>query len=297
MLLGFEEYDTQARRLAAALGLSYAQVAIHRFPDGECKVTLPEKLSAHVVFCRSLDRPNDKLIELLLAATTARQLGAQRLTLVAPYLCYMRQDTAFAIGEAVSQPVIGRFLADLFDDVITVDPHLHRTHHLVDAVPATHAVALSASASMSDFLRSHSETRTGVVSGTVLLGPDSESEQWVRSIAGAAGLTYGIASKQRLGDRKIRITLPDIDLTGKQIVLVDDVISSGETIAIAAQCCLERGAKRVDVLVTHPLFAEGAIERFRQAGVGQVWSTDSISHPSNCIELADLLAGAVQGIA
>ena len=78
------------------------------------------------------------------------------------------------------------------------------------------------------------------------------------------------------------------------MVLVDDVISSGETIAIAAQACFEKGAKRVDVLVTHPLFAHGAIERLRQVGVGEVWSTDSISHPSNCIALTDLLAEAVR---
>ena len=153
MLLGFEEYETQAERLAEALGLPYARVLVHRFPDGECKLTLPAELPAHVVFCRGLDHPNDKLIELLLAAITARQLGAHRLTLVAPYLCYMRQDTAFVAGETVSQPIIGRFLADLFDDVVTVDPHLHRTHHLADAVPATHAVALTATGVMSDFLR------------------------------------------------------------------------------------------------------------------------------------------------
>lgn len=288
MLLGFEEYETQAQRLAEALGQSYARISVHQFPDGECKVTLPAKLPAHVVFCRSLDRPNDKLIELLLAASTARQLGAQRLTLVAPYLCYMRQDTAFVAGEAVSQPIIGHFLAELFDDVITIDPHLHRTHNLKDAVPATNAVTLSATKVMRDFLRTRPEV--------ILLGPDSESMQWVSAIAEAGGQTYGVANKQRLGDRKISITLPELDLVEKPVVLVDDVVSSGETIAIAAQCCFEKGAKRVDVLVAHPLFAQGAIERLRQVGVGEIWSTDSIPHPSNCIALADLFAEAVRSI-
>lgn len=286
MLLGFEEYELQAQRLAEALGRSYARVTIHRFPDGEVKVTLPETLPKHVVFCRSLDRPNSKLIELLLAVSTARQLGAQRLTLVAPYLCYMRQDTAFVSGEAVSQTIIGRFLADLFDDVITVDPHLHRTHHFADAVPSAHAVALSANKVMSDFLRSRSNA--------ILLGPDAESIQWVKVIAEAGGLTYGVADKQRLGDREIQINLPDLDLADKAVVLVDDVISSGETIAIAAQRCFEAGAKSVDVLVTHPLFAQDAVERLREVGVGEVWSTDSIRHSSNRIALAYLLAEAVK---
>lgn len=288
MLLGFEQYEAQAQRLATALELPYARVAVHRFPDGECKVTLPTELPEHVVFCRSLDRPNEKLIELLLAASTARRLGASRLTLVAPYLCYMRQDTAFNAGEAISQPIIGRFLADLFDDVITVDPHLHRTHYLKDAIPASHAVALSAAPAMSAFLRAHPDI--------LLLGPDAESEQWVSSIAEHSGLDFAVASKYRLGDCKVRIDLPDKDIGQKAIVIIDDVISSGETIAMAAQQCLAGGAKRVDVLVTHPLFAPGAIERLQQAGVGAIWSSDSIPHPSNSIPLADMLAKAVQAI-
>lgn len=288
MLLGFEEYETQAQRLARSLDLSYSRVKVHHFPDHETKVTLPAKLPEHVVFCRSLDRPNEKLIELLLAANTARQLGARRLTLVAPYLCYMRQDVAFAEGEAVSQRIIGRFLADLFDDVITVDPHLHRTHNLAEAVPATNAIALSATGVMCDFLRNHSEA--------ILLGPDSESVQWVKIIAECGGLIYGVADKQRLGDREIRITLPELEMSNKPVVLVDDIISSGETIAIAAQHCFERGAKRVDLLVVHPLFARGAIERLQRMGVGEIWSTDSIPHSSSCMHLTELLAESVQAI-
>lgn len=288
MILGFAEYDAQARRLAEALGQPYGQVALHHFPDGESKLTLPNALLPHVVVCRSLDRPNEKLIELLLTATTARQLGAQRLTLVAPYLCYMRQDTAFHPGEAVSQPIIGRFLADLFDDVITVDPHLHRTPRLIDAVPAKNAVALNATGVMSEFLRDRT--------GSFLLGPDTESLQWVSRIAERGGLEYGVASKSRLGDRQVEVTLPEQDWVGKTVVIVDDVISSGETIAMAAQQCLARGAKRVDVLTTHALFASGALERLQEVGVGEVWSTDSIPHSSNCLSLADLLAEAVQAI-
>ncbi len=102
--------------------------------------------------CRSLDRPNDKLIELLLAAEAARELGARHLTLVAPYLCYMRQDAAFRPGEAVSQRIDGRFLARSFDAVVTVDPHLHRTARLGDAVPAARACRERGAARASAFV-------------------------------------------------------------------------------------------------------------------------------------------------
>jgi ribose-phosphate pyrophosphokinase len=286
MLLGFSDYREQSEHLAEFLGFPFALVKVHYFPDEECKVTLPQDLPEHVVFCRSLDHPNNKLVELLLAAKTARELGARKLTLVAPYMCYMRQDKAFIPGESTSQDIIGRLLAELFDHVITVDPHLHRTHNFKDAVPAKQAIALSATPLMCNFLEKKSDT--------ILLGPDSESEQWVKSIAEGASLPGFVATKQRLGDREIRITLPETEMAEKAVVVVDDVVSSGETIAIAAQQCIERGANRVDVLVVHPLFAEGAVERLKQAGVGEIWSTDSISHPSNCIPLAELLGGAVR---
>lgn len=285
MLLGFSDYREQSIHLAEFLGLPFAQVNVHYFPDEECKLTLPQNLPGHVVFCRSLDHPNNKLLELLLAAKTARELGANKLTLVAPYMCYMRQDKAFNPGESISQVIIGQLLAELFDHVITVDPHLHRTHDFKEAVPAKQSVALSATPLMRNFL--------GKKSDTILLGPDSESEQWVQSIAAGAGMASCVATKQRLGDREIRISLPDIEMAGKTIVVVDDVVSSGETLAIAAQQCIDRGASRVDVLVVHPLFAKGAVERLKQAGIGDIWSTDSISHPSNCIPLAELLGSAV----
>ena len=126
LLLGFEDYREPGRRLADELGADYREVEVHRFPDGEHRITLPIGLPAslpeHVVVCRSLFEPNAKLIDLFLLSATARELGAGRLTLVAPYLCYMRQDKAFHPGEAVSQRIIGRLLAEHFDALITVSP-------------------------------------------------------------------------------------------------------------------------------------------------------------------------------
>ncbi len=100
------------------------------------------QLPARAVLLRSLYQPNDKLVELLLAARAARGLGVRHLTLVAPYLAYMRQDIAFHPGEAVSQRIVGPFLASLFDAVVTVDRHLHRVATLPEAVPAAQAVVV-----------------------------------------------------------------------------------------------------------------------------------------------------------
>ena len=120
LVLGFPEGEVQARALAEAAGLPYAGVAVHRFPDGESRVRLPPELPERLVIYRSLDHPNDKLVELALAAAAARELGARDLSLVAPYLCYMRQDKAFVPGEAVSQRIVGALLAGWIGMLVTV---------------------------------------------------------------------------------------------------------------------------------------------------------------------------------
>ena len=108
MLLFFPDEQAYAARLAAAAGLALGPIERHRFPDGELKLRLPTPLPRRVVLLRSLHDPNEKLVELLLAAGTARSLGTGHLTLVAPYLAYMRQDMAFAQGAHAMQVRIDR---------------------------------------------------------------------------------------------------------------------------------------------------------------------------------------------
>jgi ribose-phosphate pyrophosphokinase len=287
LVLGFPDYAEQSRRLAEALQAPWEPVGVHRFPDGESKVTLPPAVARHVILCRSLDRPNDKLIELILAAATARRLGARELTLVAPYLCYMRQDAEFHPGEAVSQRIIGGLLAEHFEGVITVDPHLHRTPRLAEAVPTRRALALSAATAIGEFL-------AGRVTRPFLLGPDGESAQWVRAVAEPGGLDYAVAQKQRLSDHDVQITLPAADMRGREVVLIDDVASTGRTLAAAAEQAYAAGAAAVHVLVTHALLVGDAWARLERAGVRGFWSTDSVAHASNVIELAPLLASSVR---
>ncbi len=285
-ILGFPDYDAQAQRLANELNAPYSAIDLHRFPDGESLVRLPLPLAEPVIICRSLNLPNSKLVELMLAAATARSHAVQRLILVAPYLCYQRQDTAFRAGEAVSQQIVGTFLARYFDELITVDPHLHRVDSIEEAVPCRRAVSCTAAPLMTTFLRRQSNN-------PLLVGPDSESEQWVASIARTGELDYVVASKSRRGDRSVEVQLPAFEYTGREVVIIDDVVSSGCTLATAARHLRRAGVRSVDCLVTHCLLTARAETALHEAGIERIWSTDSIEHASNVIELAPVLAAAV----
>lgn len=287
MLLCFDDEEAVARRAADALALPLAVVRRHRFPDGELRLQLPADLPSRVVIWRGLHQPNEKLVELLLAARSARTLGAQHLTLVTPYLAYMRQDMAFNPGEAISQRIVGAFLADLFDAVVTVDPHLHRVATLEEAIPVRDAIVLSGAPLLADLIAARRQD-------VLLIGPDEESLQWVAQAARRHGWAHGVCRKTRHGDRHVDIALPDLPVAGRAVVLMDDVASSGHTAAQAARGLLQAGAASVDVAVTHALFAPGAVELLREAGVGAVWSTDAIPHPSNAVSIVPAVAQALQ---
>ncbi len=289
LILGFPENEQQARALAESVHADFCIVDLHRFPDEESLVRIPEKLPKHIILMRSLDHPNTKLIELMLTSVTARRLGAEQIVLVAPYLCYMRQDKAFHPGESISQRIVGEFIAKICDVLITVDPHLHRVHQLSDTVPTKKTLALTAAPLFDNFLAER-------IPDAFLLGPDEESEQWVAKIAKNRGLDYAIANKTRQGDRDVRLQLPEIDLHKRNVVIIDDIASSGITLAAAVTKALAAGASSVNALVMHALFVEGAITQIQKAGIEEIWSTDSIPHASNVVSLLPLLADAVSKI-
>ena len=283
MVIGFPVDAECANRFAVAIGVGFATIARHQFPDGETRITLPPVLPEQLIIYQSLNDPNAKLVELVLAAKTARRNGVKHLTLVAPYLCYMRQDTAFIPGEAISQTIVGEWLAQHFDAVLTVDPHLHRIHRLADAVPAKTAIALSAATAIGEFLREQNRR-------IVLIGPDAESEQWVSIAAAVAGSEFGVCHKVRHTDRATTVVLPEISVAGASVVLVDDIVSSGGTLMSAARACVAMGAARVDAAVVHALYGDEVTAELTSSGITTVWSTDSVVHPTNTISLARLLA-------
>jgi len=272
------------RRLGRAAHLPTARVALHRFPDGESLVRIQRPAGQHAVVVRSLSNPNAKLIETILSADALRQAGAQRVTLVAPYLPYMRQDAVFSPGEPISQRAVGALLGRDFDAVLTVEAHLHRVFELSEVIPGR-ARSISAGPAIAAFLARRRR-------GLLLVGPDEESRPWVQAVAANARVAWVVGEKTRLGDRSVRIHFPAIP-TARRAVLLDDIASSGTTLAAAARALRRAGVKTVEAVVVHALLAPGALGRLRAAGVKRITSCDTIPHKTNAIYTADLVAPAL----
>lgn len=286
VIFGFEDSMAAARRLASLLNVPAFQIETHRFPDQESLVRVPVPARTAILY-RSLNDPDGKIIELLLAASAGRDQGAERVILIAPYLAYMRQDRAFHPGEAVSQRVIGRLIADHFDGLLTVDPHLHRIAELSEVVPAIPAISLSAAPLLASLIE-----RAG---NPVIIGPDSESRQWTESIAAPLGLDMLVASKERSGDRDVNLTLAGSDrVRGRPAILVDDMISSGRTLIEAARLLRAAGAVSVEAVVTHCLASITDLALMRAEGIERISSSDSVDGPTNRTHLASLLSRALQ---
>lgn len=287
-VFAFADDADRAGDLARHCGVPLHRIESRRFPDGESLVRVTATAQTALLY-RSLDNPDAKLVELLLAASALRDGGARRVILIAPYLAYMRQDMAFHPGEAVSQKVIGGLLAATFDGVVTVDPHLHRVASLAEAIPGIPAIALSAAPALAAAIGAGPSGPD-----TVLVGPDSESRPWVEAIARPLGLEVLVGEKVRKGDRDVALDIPGIAaVRGRRAVLIDDLISSGTTLIGCAAMLRNAGAQEIAAFATHCLACAEDVVRLRNAGIARILATDSTGHELARIPLAGILSQAI----
>lgn len=287
VLLPFPEMAPLAAQLAPLLGAEVRPVGWRHFPDGESLVTVDETLAGREVAVLATLRDPDRLaLPLRFAAAAAREFGAAHVGLIAPYLGYMRQDARFHPGEAVSAPVFARFLEESFDWLVTADPHLHRNPTLgrLFGIPARRAVTAPLLAAWI----------AAEVPDAVLLGPDSESQQWVAEVARLAGRPYEVLRKVRTGDLSVEVSVPESRaLRQGTPVILDDIASSGRTMQRAVERLAEAGLRAPVCVLIHAVFAGDAYRDTLAAGAARVISTDTIPHPSNAIGVAPILAEAV----
>ncbi|WP_293678848.1 ribose-phosphate pyrophosphokinase [uncultured Phenylobacterium sp.] len=287
LILALPGNEVFAAKLALESGAELGGLETRQFPDGEHYVRLlSDPAGRRVDIVCSLVRVDSVILTLLFVAAAVREQGATQVTLVAPYLGYMRQDTQFRDGEAVTSQTFARLLSAAFDRLVTVDPHLHRYAALND-IYGIPCVTLHAAALLGAWIRAEAPN-------ALVIGPDSESEQWAAEVGAAAGSPVVVLQKERLGDRDVRITFPDLSgFSGRQPVLIDDIASSGRTLTAAARELIALGFARPICAVVHAVFGGDAFAQVERASQ-RVVSTDAVPHPTNAISLAQLVAAALR---
>lgn len=246
-------------------------LAVHEFPDKEVLVTVADPdPDAEVLLICTMDNPNPKLLPLLMAAATLRELGAARITLVAPYLAYMRQDKRFHKGEAISSEIFGALLARYVDAVVTVDPHLHRHAGLQDT-GLRNALAVPAAPAVAAWIRAH-------IPQPLIIGPDEESQPWVAQVGRLVPAPTLVAHKMRRDDAHVSISFPAVDKTWTQRtpVLLDDIASTGQTMR---ECIVQLAAASLPppiCIAVHSINDAEVRQRVCGAGARRLVSTNSI---------------------
>ena len=262
------------------------ELRLRSFPDGESYVQIMGDVQGRdvTVVC-SLAQPDVIFLRLAMLASTIRDLGAGKITLVAPYLSYMRQDERFHAGEGVTSVYFAQMLSSLFDALITVDPHLHRWSNLgqLYAIETRH---VSAAPALARWVEAN-------VEDPMIIGPDSESEQWVDALADALGAPRAIFEKVRRGDRDVEVQVEDIsEHIDRQLVILDDIISTGQTLARTVKPLLEMGFAPPVCLGIHAVFSDDVDVVIERVGADRLITTNTIAHSSNAIDVHGELVAA-----
>jgi ribose-phosphate pyrophosphokinase len=280
--------ETAAAGLARHLRAPLGGVESRRFPDGESYLRVASEVrEADVVVVASLRDPDPQALGLWYLADTARELDARSVGLVAPYLPYMRQDRRFHPGEAITSRTFAEFISQRFDWLVTVDPHLHRIASLSEIyrVPVR---AIASAPAIARWVGSQ-------VSRPVIVGPDSESEQWARDVADRIGCPAIVLEKRRLGDRSVEISVPAAEAYADRTpVLIDDIISSARTMAVAVRQVRSAFGSAPICVGVHAVFAPDALQVLQQAGAARIVTCNTLPHETNAIDVLEDVAAGVQ---
>jgi len=276
-----------ASRLAKALGCQLIRPEIKRFPDSETYVRISDDIKGeHVIVVQSTCAPtNDNLIELFLLLDTVKDLGAKRVTAVVPYFSYARQDKRFKSGEAISVRTVCKLIERAgADELFTVD--IHEDEIMKNfAIPAHN---LSAMSLIGRYLaKLH-------MRAPAIMGADQGSLARARRVAAELAAEYDYLEKTRLTPTKVLTKPKRLDVAGRDVVIIDDIISTGGTMVEAARVLKKQKARKIYAACTHPVLVNNAMKKISAAGVRKVIATDTIEHKTSTISVAPLIAGAIR---
>jgi ribose-phosphate pyrophosphokinase len=291
IVIGGSSCENLANTVANQLGVTSGKLEVRRFPDGEKYLRiLNEVKNEHVIVIQSMHHtPDDYLFEYLLLVDALKDLGAKRVTSFVPYFAYARQDERFKPGEALSFKTVSKLIQSVgTDEIFTIDMHQHRVvkSSEVFGIPSHN---LSAMRLLADYVR-----KEGKLTNPLVIGPDAEAEQWAKLAAESLNAEYDVFEKKRLGDSKVEIRPRKSSAKDRDVLIVDDIISTGGTIIEASKILFSQGARRIEVACTHPILASEALSRILAIGVANVVGTDTVPCPISYVSVAPLIADNVR---
>jgi ribose-phosphate pyrophosphokinase len=278
IVIGGSSSRDLAKETASIIGCPYIQAASMRFPDGECYVRIDsESLDDDVIIIQNT-YPDPCMIEMFLLQNAVRNMGARSITLVIPYFGYARQDRIFKPGEAESAKVMCKHLNLNCDRVFTIDIHKEAT---LDHFTCPHKDLKAASAIADYFNKKNID---------LVLSPDIGAAGRAKDVGQRLGVQYDHLEKTRLSGFDVRIAPATMDCRGKNILIVDDMISTGSTIIAAKQALVEAGAITVSVACTHGVFVNNALEKLRGNSLDVVMCCNTLENNASLISVAPMLA-------
>lgn len=277
-----------AASIASQLNIPVGKFIFRPFPDEETYLKIESAVkNKTIIIIDSLDHANQKTIPLLFFAKTVKELGAKQVGLIAPYLAYLRQDKRFQSGEGITSLYFSEILSKHFDWLLTIDPHLHRYHHLneIYSIPTK---IIHTSSVISQWIKKN-------IYNPLLIGPDIESKQWVEDLSNQISVPYVILEKKRHGDKTVEIKLPDISNYQKCTpVLVDDIISTGQTMLETIKHLKILNMVTPVCIGVHAIFAHDAYQRLFEAKIDNVITCNTIPHSSNQIDVSTLISQSLR---
>ena len=280
--------------IAKELGFEATLLNHRLFPDGETYIRFPEPIQGKTVVLVQTTAPNPdrKLMQLMFMARTAKDMGATRIVAVIPYLAYARQDKRFLEGEALSFDIIlGMLESAGVNDTVLIDIH---NENAVEALMKKHEMRihnLTAIYYLAQYMKDNS------YQGAYSLSPDLGRSELVEKVSKVMG--GGFAFFMKVRDRytgKTTMKVKNLDLDGKDVVIFDDIISSGGTMARAIQGLKDQGAGKVAAVCTHALPVPGANEKLKNAGADKIVATDTVESIYETVSVAKLVADFLKTI-
>lgn len=276
-----------AASLAQKCHAKLGNLTVRQFPDQETYIKIESDVkNKHVIMVCTLNQPDTKLLPLYFLSQTAKELGAKSTAIVAPYLAYMRQDKRFQAGEGITSTYFAKLISSFADFLITIDPHLHRRSTLSEIYTIPTKV-LHAANLISDWIKNNIEQ-------PLLVGPDSESAQWVSEVAHNANAPFIVLEKIRKGDEEVAVSVPDVEKYKNHTpVLVDDIISTAQTMIATIGHLKNAGMQTPVCIGVHGIFANNAYTNLLNTGA-TVITCNTIIHESNKINVDKLITDAIQ---